>query len=73
MLEVGAHEDQAAGAALTVGGADPGLGEALTENMQQLGSHVTILTNAYEELLKNVNEMINVSNAVARDMNELMR
>ena len=26
--------------------------EALTENMQQLGSHVTILTNAYEELLK---------------------
>ena len=26
MLEVGAQEDQAAGAALTVGGADPGLG-----------------------------------------------
>ena len=26
MLEVGAHEDQAAGAALAVGGADPGLG-----------------------------------------------
>ena len=40
--------------------------EALTENMQQLGSHVTILTNAYEELLKNVNEMINVSNAYER-------
>ena len=39
----------------------------------RLGSHVTILTNAYEELLKNVNEMINVSNAVVRDMNELMR
>ena len=38
----------------------------------RLGSHVTILTNAYEELLKNVNEMIN-SNAVVRDMNELMR
>ena len=47
--------------------------EALTGNMQQLGAHVTILTNAYEELLKSVNEMINVSNAVARDMNELMR
>ena len=26
MLQVGAHEDQAAGAALTVGGTDPGLG-----------------------------------------------
>ena len=39
----------------------------------RLGSHVTILTNAYEELLKNVNEMINVSNAVVRDMNELIR
>ena len=45
--------------------------EALTENMQQLGSHVTILTNAYEELLKNVNEMINVSNAVVRESSPL--
>ena len=42
-------------------------------NMQQLGAHVTILTDAYEEFLKSVNEMINVSNAVVRDMNELMR
>ena len=47
--------------------------ETLTGNMQQLGAHVTILTDAYEELLKNVNKMINVSNAVVRDMNELMR
>ena len=47
--------------------------ETLTGNMQQLGVHVTILTNAYEDLLKNVNKMINVSNAVVRDMNELMR
>ena len=31
--------------------------------MQQLGLHVTILTNAYEELLKSVNGMIDVSNA----------
>ena len=47
--------------------------ETLTGNMQQLGAHVTILTDAYEELLKNVNKMINVSNAVVRDMNELIR
>ena len=35
--------------------------------------YLTTLTNAYEDLLKNVNEMINVSNAVVRDMNELFR
>ena len=34
---------------------------------------VTQLTDAYEKLLKSVNKMIDVSNAVARDMNELMR
>ena len=28
--------------------------ESLTGNMQQLGAHVTILTNAYEDLLNNV-------------------
>ena len=43
-----------------------------TDRMLSL-AHVVIATNAYEELLKNVNEMINVSNAVVRDMNELMR
>ena len=46
--------------------------ETLTGNMQQLGAHVTTLTNAYEDLLKNVNEM-DVSNAVVRDLNELFR
>ena len=32
--------------------------ETLTGNMQQLGAHVTILTNAYEELLRDMNELI---------------
>ena len=40
--------------------------ETLTENMVQLGGHVTVLANAYEGLQKSVNEMINVSNAVVR-------
>ena len=40
---------------------------------QKMGAHVTQLTDAYEELLKSVNKMIDASNAVARDMNELMR
>ena len=48
-------------------------GRNFDRDMQQLGAHVTILTNAYEDLLKNVNEMINVSNAVVRDINELIR
>ena len=47
--------------------------ETLTENMKLLGGHVTVLTNAYEGLQQSVNEMINVSNAVVRDMNELFR
>ena len=41
--------------------------------MVQLGGHVTVLTNAYEGLQKSVNEMINVSNTVVLDMNELFR
>ena len=45
----------------------------LMEQQQQLGAHVTILTNEYEALLKNVNKMIDVSNTVVRDMNELFR
>ena len=48
-------------------------GQSFDGKHAAVGSHVTILTNAYEELLKNVNEMINVSNAVVRDMNELIR
>ena len=43
------------------------------EQHQQLGAHVTILTNEYEALLKSVNTMIDVSNTVVRDMNELFR
>ena len=46
---------------------------ALAEDHQKMGAHVTQLTDAYEELLKSVNKMSDVSNAVARDMNELMR
>ena len=43
------------------------------EQQQQLGTYVTILTNEYEALLKNVNTMIDVSNTRTRDINELFR
>ena len=38
-----------------------------------MGAHVTTLTNAYEALLKNVNAMIDISNTLTRDINELLR
>ena len=47
--------------------------ETLTENMVRLGKHVTVLTNAYEGLQQSVNAMIDVSNTVVRDMDELLR
>ena len=40
--------------------------ETLTGNMQQLGAHVTILTDAYEDLN-------NTYNALVKDLNELIR
>lgn len=45
----------------------------LAENMQKLGEHVTTLTGAYEGLLEDVRRMINASNAVVRDLDELIR
>ena len=45
----------------------------LAENMQKLGGHVTKLTYAYEGLLESVNKMIKASNAVVRDLDELIR
>ena len=47
--------------------------KTLKEHMMRLGEHVTVLTNAYEGLQKNVNAMIDVSNNLARDMSELFR
>ena len=38
-----------------------------------LAGHVTVLTNAYAGLQTNVNAMIDVSNTVVRDMDELFR
>ena len=40
VLQVGAHEDQAAGAALAVGGADPGLG--VPDLFLQVGALVSL-------------------------------
>ena len=45
----------------------------LVEQQQQLGAHVTTLTTEYEGLLKNVNRMIDASNGVTRELNELFR
>ena len=40
-------------------------------DQQQLGAHVTTLTDAYDSLLENVNRMIDASNRVTRELNEL--
>ena len=45
----------------------------LVEQQQQLGAHVTTLTDAYDSLLENVNRMIDASNGVTRELNELFR
>ena len=46
---------------------------SLAEGIYWTGTHVTTLTTAYEELLKNVNEMFNVSNTLVKDLEELIR
>ena len=40
---------------------------------QQMGAHVTTLTTEYEGLLKNVNRMIDASNSVTSELEELFR
>ena len=39
----------------------------------ELGVRVTTLTDAYDSLLENVNRMIDASNSVTRELNELFR
>ncbi len=39
----------------------------------ELGVRVTTLTDAYDSLLENVNRMIDASNRVTRELNELFR
>ena len=39
----------------------------------ELGVRVTTLTDAYDSLLENVNRMIDASNSVTRELNELLR
>ena len=46
---------------------------SLAAGIYRMGTHVTTLTAAYEELLKNVNEMFNVSNTLVKDLEELIR
>ena len=45
----------------------------LVEQQQQMGAHVTTLTTEYEGLLKNVNRMIDASNSVTSELEELFR
>ena len=45
----------------------------LVEQQQQMGAHVTTLTNEYEGLLKNVNRIIDASNSVTRELETLIR
>ena len=45
----------------------------LVEQQQQLGAHVTTLTDAYDSLSENVNRMIDASNRVTSELNELFR
>ena len=44
------------------------LASTLVEQQQQLGAHVTTLTDAYDSLLENVNRMIDASNSVTREL-----
>ena len=46
---------------------------SLAAEIYRTGTHVTTLTNAYEELLKNANVMFNVSNTLVKDLEELIR
>ena len=46
---------------------------SLAAGIYWMGTHVTTLTAAYEELLKNVNEIFNVSNTLVKDLEELIR
>ena len=39
----------------------------------ELGAHVTTLTDAYDSLSENVNRMIDASNRVTSELNELFR
>ena len=43
----------------------------LVKQQQQMGAHVTTLTNEYETLLKSVHAMIDVSDRLTRDIEEL--
>ena len=43
--------------------------DTLVEQQQQLGAHVTTLTDAYDSLSENVNRMIDASNGVTRELN----
>ena len=45
----------------------------LVEQQQHMGAHVTTLTTEYEGLLKNVNRMIDASNSVTSELEELFR
>ena len=53
--------------------AHTGWASTLVEQQQQLGAHVTTLTDAYDSLSENVNRMIDASNGVTRELNELFR
>ena len=45
----------------------------LVEQQQQLGAHVTTLTDAYDSLSENVNRMIDASNSVTSELETLFR
>ena len=45
----------------------------LVKQQQQMGAHVTTLTDAYDSLSENVNRMIDASNSVTRELEELIR
>ena len=45
----------------------------LVEQQQQMGAHVTTLTDAYDSLSENVNRMTDASNRVTSELNELFR
>ena len=45
----------------------------LVAQQQQLGAHVTTLTDAYDSLSENVNRMIDASNSVTSELETLSR